>query len=871
LIAGSYTLSVAANADHTGSYSFRLSDLSSATTVSPGTAVSDSLNPGNATNLYRFSANAGDTFSFNAQSVTGGGNTYWRLLDPYGQQVWFQGFSTVASSVLALTGTYTLLVEGYVFNTSPVNYSFNYQAIQSLTNTAGLTLGSTVSGALTQAGQQNFYTFTLANASQLYFDALTNDGSFTWSLSGPRGAEISLRSFTGSDAGNFGTTPVIALAAGNYTLSIAGSNQHTGSYSFRLLDLAAATPITPGATVTGSLGDPALAAAQTRVVSTAPITYASGTNGAVQFTGNNIYLTAADSASLKPTQITLEAWVYADPRMSNYGGVVMKSTNSSWSDGYGLARYPDGTIDFFVNNYSSASVGTALPTGVWTHVAGTYNGSVLQLYLNGSLVASKAYSTPINNVTAPLRIGSGSGDYPWIGIIDDVRVWNTARAASDIAAGTYSNTFGNSGTLTLQLSGTYTVLFEGQIGATSAINYTFNVSSQGHVTVNPPTGTALTLGAVTSGAIATAGQQISYVFTIAGPANLYFDSLTNNGNLNWSLTGPQGAVVSNRGFASSDDTNFGGSSPIINLVVAATYQLTVQGSGSSTGSYSFRLSDLASASALSPSTVVSGTLNPGNSSNLYQFSATAGDLFYFDALSQNSSFFDWRLIDPFGRQVWYQNFSDVGTQQLAFTGTYTARVAFRTIATEDGAEAYITVTSEEPIAAGRVNLASVSITPLHSGRHLDGLRKLHVHDVNGKLFAKPEKVRIRIDDVARTSSEMSGTEQDVDLLDRYSERDSSAPKIRVKIPAPEASTDNASSEGILTEDPAQDWADLRMPVRIAIGELPATDTDLVSKDLRHSRRWNLDWSTNNSATNFPEKVRIPFASLAQRADPSPNP
>jgi hypothetical protein len=91
----------------------------------------------------------------------------------------------------------------------------------------------------------------------------------------------------------------------------------------------------------------------------------------------------------------------------------------------------------------------------------------------------------------------------------------------------------------------------------------------------------------------------------------------------------------------------------------------------------------------------------------------------------------------------------------------------------------------------------------------------------------------------------------------------------VKIPAPEASTDNASSESILTEDPAQDLADLRTPVRIAIGELPATDTDPVSKDLRHSRRWKLDWSTNHSA--LPEKVRIPFASLAQGADPSPNP
>ena len=114
----------------------------------------------------------------------------------------------------------------------------------------------------------------------------------------------------------------------------------------------------------------------------------------------------------------------------------------------------------------------------------------------------------------------------------------------------------------------------------------------------------------------------------------------------------------------------------------------------------------------------------------------------------------------------------------------TARVAFRTAATEDGAEAYITVTSEEPIPAGTVNLASVSITPRHSGRQHDGLRRLHVHDVNGGLFAKPEKVRIRIDDVARTSSEMSGTEQDVDFLDRYSERDSSAPKIRVKILRP---------------------------------------------------------------------------------------
>ena len=116
LIAGNYTLMVDGTVDHTGSYSFRLSDLASATPITPGTPVSGTLNPGNATNLYKFNANAGDLFYFDQQSLSGG-NTYWRLIDPYGQQVWFNSFSDVDTQTLAFTGTYTLLVEGYVGNT----------------------------------------------------------------------------------------------------------------------------------------------------------------------------------------------------------------------------------------------------------------------------------------------------------------------------------------------------------------------------------------------------------------------------------------------------------------------------------------------------------------------------------------------------------------------------------------------------------------------------------------------------------------------------------------------------------------------------------------------------------------------------------
>ena len=41
----------------------------------------------------------------------------------------------------------------------------------------------------------------------------------------------------------------------------------------------------------------------------------------------------------------------------------------------------------------------------------------------------------------------------------------------------------------------------------------------------------------------------------------------------------------------------------------------------------------------------------------------------------SSGSYDWRLIDPYGQQVWYQqNGSDVATQALPFTGTYTLLV-----------------------------------------------------------------------------------------------------------------------------------------------------------------------------------------------------
>ncbi|MEM2164021.1 MAG: LamG-like jellyroll fold domain-containing protein, partial [Candidatus Bathyarchaeia archaeon] len=158
---------------------------------------------------------------------------------------------------------------------------------------------------------------------------------------------------------------------------------------------------------------------------------------ALRFNGTNAYVSVPNSASLNPTRVTVEAWAYfvEQPAENSRQVVVSKFEGAiNNSKGYELYIETDENGQFkIVFNVgpgrwewgSFAEYPTTFQTG-WHHLVGTFDGSYLRLYYDGSLVATEPWTGNIASNTRPLCVGrKAEGDWGFFkGIIDEVRVEN---------------------------------------------------------------------------------------------------------------------------------------------------------------------------------------------------------------------------------------------------------------------------------------------------------------------------------------------------------------------------------------------------------------------------------------------------------------
>lgn len=158
-------------------------------------------------------------------------------------------------------------------------------------------------------------------------------------------------------------------------------------------------------------------------------------DGALDFDGSNDYVDCGNgvSLSLTGTSITVIAWVRWDSNDS-WSAIAMKTSSGSWTNGYGLYAHSNGTVNFYVTrwNQNRASASFAAD-GAWHHVAGTYDGSSVRIWVDGVEGTPDAYTGNITDAADSFEIGRGaSNSYNFNGSIDDVRVYNRALTPTEV-------------------------------------------------------------------------------------------------------------------------------------------------------------------------------------------------------------------------------------------------------------------------------------------------------------------------------------------------------------------------------------------------------------------------------------------------------
>jgi hypothetical protein len=138
------------------------------------------------------------------------------------------------------------------------------------------------------------------------------------------------------------------------------------------------------------------------------------------------------------TNLTLDAWIYPHSR-SEYSSILMKDNAYVLQFAPGPEGYLRGGIFIGGSWYLLDDTTTNISANDWTHVAFTYNGTEMVLYVDGIPVARTQQSGLISTNNNPVYIGRNprGAEYWFDGIIDEVRISNIARTEFNLFYPTY--------------------------------------------------------------------------------------------------------------------------------------------------------------------------------------------------------------------------------------------------------------------------------------------------------------------------------------------------------------------------------------------------------------------------------------------------
>lgn len=610
LTPGTYRITIDGQQDATGAYALRVIDAEAAADMTPGVEVIGTLDGGNDTAVYRFTANGGDRFFFKAGTLQSASQpaVNWRLIDPYGRQEGVHGDlgNDRDSFAVEHSGEYLLLVEGYQGNQAPVDFSFNLHPVAD-TDSAML-LNAITTAAIDQFGRTARFSFTLNEETPVLFDWL-GAGDFHWSLTGPRGEQIGRHRAVDGEGRWLGGNDRLLLAAGTYTISIDSDGAALGSYPFRLLSAEGATPLTLDQPTAGRLDS-----------ARGSILYKVGLNR-----GDRLFFAGG------PLSGGDLSWRLLDPYGRRLTGAAFGAT------GHAFPVDADGeywlVLDGAETNAADAEIGFEFRLNRVPAIAGTL---IPGEAVNGTIdLAGREWVYEFNLTDAA----------QWVFAAQSARadiLWSLTGPQGTQIQG---QGFDQSGATLLDLvAGSYRLAVTGVGNATG--DFSFRMMDLAASAVLP-FGTAL------AGELTPTAPVQTFRFLAAAGDNLEFDSLAlSGGNANWRLIDPYGRDV-------AGDNSLGQDSAPFTLATGGTHTLLVVNDlgNASPVNYSLQCNRLGNTPPaplpegvpLTFGEVLAGTLPSWDATQIYLFSLASDSRIIMDAQSSSSAV--WTVTGPRGTEV----------------------------------------------------------------------------------------------------------------------------------------------------------------------------------------------------------------------------
>jgi len=150
-----------------------------------------------------------------------------------------------------------------------------------------------------------------------------------------------------------------------------------------------------------------------------------------------------DAVCTPGNQYAVEAWVKPTDASQYY---TIVGQHGGAGDAKGTIDMHLGKARFLVTTSGLTQLysDSIIPSGVWTHIAGVYDGGHMRIYINGQQDTSTVKTGNITSANVrSTRIGgyagSSAGGTGWFnGKIDEVRIWDVARSQEEIAGNMHS-------------------------------------------------------------------------------------------------------------------------------------------------------------------------------------------------------------------------------------------------------------------------------------------------------------------------------------------------------------------------------------------------------------------------------------------------